>query len=122
MRRTKRTRNLVGAQIRKMRMETGLSQSDLAASCQRIGWDVSRDTIAAIEGRSRLLADFELILLAQVLQQPLLAFFPEGLAITPQGMPSLPAPPSGDLYRSLGLDFGSSQGGREKGHLGRRKD
>ncbi len=32
------------------------------------GWDISRGIVAAIEGRVRWVGDFELVLLAQVLQ------------------------------------------------------
>jgi hypothetical protein len=35
--------------------------------CQLKGWDISRDTLAKIEGQSRWVADFELVFLADIL-------------------------------------------------------
>ena len=69
-------RNIVGPQVRRMRCEAGLSQPALAAQCQRIGWDVGRDAIAKIEGRTRWVADSELIHLAKALSCPLTDLFP----------------------------------------------
>jgi transcriptional regulator with XRE-family HTH domain len=56
--------NIVGAQVRRLRTERGLSQPALAAKCQRLGWDVGRDILARIEGRVRLVTDSELLFLA----------------------------------------------------------
>jgi len=44
-----------------------MSQADLAAKCQRKGWDITRETIAKIEGGSRGVSDFEVKHLADVL-------------------------------------------------------
>lgn len=60
--------NVVGPQLRRLRSQRGLSQPQLAAECQRKGWDIGRDTIANIEGQRRWVADFELLLLARVLK------------------------------------------------------
>jgi hypothetical protein len=46
----------------------GLSQAALAAVCQRVGWDIDRNTIAKIEGRMRWVGDFELVYLMKVLK------------------------------------------------------
>lgn len=68
----KKPRNLIGGQLQKIRLEKGISQTELAAINQRRGWDISRYIIAKIESRSRWVADFELILLAESLKiQPL---------------------------------------------------
>lgn len=40
----------------------------LAARCARFGWNLSRETLAKIEGQSRWVSDFELVCLAQVLR------------------------------------------------------
>ena len=53
--------------MRKIRSQNGLSQHDFAARCQRMGWDLSRDTLAKIELQSRWVADFEVIFLAHAL-------------------------------------------------------
>jgi len=68
-------RNIVGPQVRRMRCKAELSQPALAAQCQRIGWDVGRDAIAKIEGRTRWVADSELIHLAKALSSPLTDLF-----------------------------------------------
>lgn len=62
-----RPRNIIGPQLRRLRSKAGLSQPAFAARCQRIGWDVERDTIAKIEGQSRWVSDAELVLLAKCL-------------------------------------------------------
>jgi predicted transcriptional regulator len=64
---TKKPRNICGPKVRRIRVNLGLSQPELAAKCQRAGWDVSRDIIARIEGQTRWVADFELVKLAKIL-------------------------------------------------------
>jgi hypothetical protein len=59
-------KNIVGPQVRRLRVAANLSQAALAAACQRVGWDIDRNTIAKIEGRLRWVGDFELIHLAKV--------------------------------------------------------
>lgn len=71
-----RTRNLVGPQVRKLRYGAGLSQPELAAKCQRLGWDIARDAIAKIEAQTRWVSDAELILLANVLGVEITVLFP----------------------------------------------
>jgi transcriptional regulator with XRE-family HTH domain len=58
--------NLVGPNVRRLRNERGLSQARLAEKCQLIGWDITREGIAKIEGRVRHVDDFELVFLCQV--------------------------------------------------------
>ena len=53
--------------MRKIRSQHGLTQADIAARCQRMGWDLSRDTLAKIELQSRWVSDFEVVFLAQAL-------------------------------------------------------
>ena len=55
---------MIGPALRRIRYERGLTQPSLATLCQLKGWDVSRDTLAKIEGQSRWVADFEWVLLA----------------------------------------------------------
>ena len=59
--------NLIGKQLSKLRNERGLSQLELSAICQRVGWDVSREVIARIEGGVRGISDRELAVLATAL-------------------------------------------------------
>ena len=51
----------------KFRSGLKISQEELAARCQRMGWDIARDTITRIEGGKRLVADYEILLLAKAL-------------------------------------------------------
>jgi transcriptional regulator with XRE-family HTH domain len=67
--------NIIGKQVRRLRYQRGLSQPELAASCQRLGWDIERDTIAKIEATSRWVGDHELLKLARALEVPLDALF-----------------------------------------------
>lgn len=69
-------RNVCGPQIRKYREMRGWTQVMLATKCQLAGWDVSRDIIATIEGRVRWIGDFELALLADVLEVPVVDLLP----------------------------------------------
>ena len=59
--------NLIGTRIRKLRTEKGLSQEALAAICQRLGWDASREMINHIEMQIRLVREYELVALATAL-------------------------------------------------------
>lgn len=72
-----RRKNLVGLVLRKTRERIGLSQDDLASKCQRVGWDIDRLTITRIEGGSRLLCDYELLILARVLRVQPMELIPE---------------------------------------------
>ena len=76
---TTQPRNLIGPQVRRFRCEAGLSQPVLAGKCQRIGWDVGRDAIAKIEGRTRCVSDSELVFLSRVLGCSLLDLYPENV-------------------------------------------
>lgn len=61
-------KNLVGEQVRRLRYQLGLSQEELAARCQRQGWDIDRFTIARIEAGTRWVGDFEVVELAKALR------------------------------------------------------
>ena len=68
--------NLVGTQIRRLRMAAGLSQEALAAKLQLAGWDISRAGLSKIESRLRRVNDAEAYLLAKVLGCALTDIFP----------------------------------------------
>jgi transcriptional regulator with XRE-family HTH domain len=63
-------RNLAGPLLRKLRVSHGLSQAELAAKCQRHGWDASREIINHIEMQIRLLREYEVVALAKALNVP----------------------------------------------------
>lgn len=62
----KKPQNIVGPQVARLRYQLGLSQTELAAKCQRAGWDASRGIIAGIEEQVRCVTDSEFVLLAQL--------------------------------------------------------
>lgn len=68
--------NLVGPQVRRLRMAGGLSQEALAAKLQLAGWDISRAGLSKIEARLRRVNDAEAYQLAKVLGCELIALFP----------------------------------------------
>ena len=72
----KGARNLAGSILRKLRVAQGLSQAELAARCQRHGWDASREMVNRTEMRVRVLRDFEILALAKALNVPLAKLLP----------------------------------------------
>ena len=56
--------NLIGPQVRKLRMARGLTQDQLAAQIAAKGWDASRITVAKIESRLRYVSDVEVVFFA----------------------------------------------------------
>ncbi|HEY3756233.1 MAG TPA: helix-turn-helix transcriptional regulator [Opitutaceae bacterium] len=73
---TRKRKNIVGIQVRRIRGELALSQDEVAARCQRAGWDIDRFTIARIEAGSRWVGDFEVLELAAALRVPFALLFP----------------------------------------------
>ena len=61
-------RNVVGPVVSQIRKEKGLTQAELCAKLNLLGWDISRDTLAKLETQVRWVADFELLKLAEALQ------------------------------------------------------
>ena len=59
--------NLVGLQVRRLRMDAGLSQEAFAARLQLAGWDLSRAGLSKIEAGLRRVNDAELWMLAKAL-------------------------------------------------------
>lgn len=60
-------RNLIGPQIRELREKAKLTQPMLAAKCNLLGWNLSRETLAKIETQIRWVSDCELLCLARAL-------------------------------------------------------
>ena len=61
-------KNICGENVRARRQKLRLSQSDLAARLQVAGVMMERDSISRIESGTRFVADYELKILADVLQ------------------------------------------------------
>ena len=75
-RRTDAPRNVVGLQIRKLRRQR-MTQPALAARCQVLGYDLSRESLSKIEARLRSVSDAEVLMLAEALKVPYTLLFPE---------------------------------------------
>lgn len=62
-------RNIVGTQVKKARLShtPKVTQSQLAAKLQMVGWDIDRAGVAKIEIGIREVRDKEVVLLATVL-------------------------------------------------------
>ena len=60
-------KNLCGDKVRQARQKQRLSQSDLAARLQVAGVIIERDSISRIEAGTRFVADYELKVVAEVL-------------------------------------------------------
>jgi transcriptional regulator with XRE-family HTH domain len=73
----RRKLNVVGATIRRLRLDRKLTQTQLAAKCSVLGWDVSAGTIAKVETHLRSVYDAELIVYARALRVPLALLYPE---------------------------------------------
>lgn len=76
-RRTDAPRNVVGLQIRKLRRQQRMTQPALAARCQVLGYDLSRESLSKIEARLRSVSDAEVLMLAEALKVPYSLLFPE---------------------------------------------
>ena len=57
-------KNVIGREVQRRRVRRGDSQENLAADCQRLGWDISRATLSKIEAGLRCVSDAEIVLLA----------------------------------------------------------
>lgn len=60
-------KNLCGDRVREARARKRLTQADLAARLQIAGITIERDSISRIEIGTRFVADFELVVIAEVL-------------------------------------------------------
>ena len=63
----KRPRNSAGPEIRRLRMQREMTQPMLAAKCNLLGWNLSRETLAKIETQVRWISDCELLCFARAL-------------------------------------------------------
>lgn len=68
--------NLVGSQVRLLRLAKAWSQQELATKLQLAGWDVSRESVAKLESQFRRVPDCELLFLAKVFAVGITELFP----------------------------------------------
>jgi len=73
----KRSRNVIGAEVRKHRLQQNLSQQDLAARCNLCGFDIGRETVSQIERGVRGVSDLEMILISKALRVRISAIVPQ---------------------------------------------
>ena len=71
--------NVIGPKVREIREQNGLTQEQLAAKCQVLGFDLTRGTLAKIESRVRAVSDHEIPFLAKALGSAVEALFPKKL-------------------------------------------
>ena len=62
--------NVVGPQVRQLRETHNMTQEDLTARCNIVGFNISRGTLAKIESQVRQVTDKEAALLAKALKVP----------------------------------------------------
>ena len=60
--------NIIGPQVQNLREVQNLTQDQLAAQLNQLGWDISRGTFAKIECQRRQVTDQEVFLLAKALK------------------------------------------------------
>lgn len=73
-------KNLIGPNLRELRMKKGFSQEVFAAKCNLKGWDISRGTLSKIEARIRRVNDAEMVILASALKCSVIELF-EGIRL-----------------------------------------
>jgi transcriptional regulator with XRE-family HTH domain len=72
----KTRQNIIGPQVRALRLAHKLTQGELAARVGALGWDVSENTITKIETRIRCVTDEELVKIARALKTKLKVLLP----------------------------------------------
>ena len=77
MARVRQPANVIGSRVSAARQALGLTQDQLAAKCQRNGWDISRSVMSQIEAGMRGVRDFELRWLSEMLGISLDELFPK---------------------------------------------
>ena len=60
--------NKIGPQVRYLREKQGMTQEELAAKCNLLGWNITRSTLAKMESQVRRITDEEVLLLANALR------------------------------------------------------
>ena len=78
---TQGDKNVVGKNIRKLRLEKKLTQEELMAKLEVKGLHISSDSICRIEKGTRQITDFEIIAIAYVLKVPVARLFEGTLSI-----------------------------------------
>lgn len=62
------TRNIIGARVEQIAKSKGMKQKDLLKLLREKGLDLNASALSKVEGQIRMVADYELVALAQVLE------------------------------------------------------
>jgi transcriptional regulator with XRE-family HTH domain len=60
--------NVIGPQVKRLREQKNMTQEELTAQCNLLGWNISRGTLAKIEAQVRRVTDSEVALMAAALK------------------------------------------------------
>ena len=61
------SKNIVGAKIAKLRLQKGIKQKEFVAMLQSNGMDISESQYSHLEGQDRIVADYEVPIIAKAL-------------------------------------------------------
>lgn len=67
--------NITGKNIKKIRKEKKITQEDLCARMQVMGYQISRSDISKLENGKKFIADFEVVGFAKALKVSILELF-----------------------------------------------
>lgn len=71
-----RYRNVIGSQVRRLRVARCWTQQQLAIKLQCLGWDTSREVVAEIERRNYGVHDLQLLYLADIFGVSIAELYP----------------------------------------------
>ena len=60
-------KNIIGAKVVAIRMMKGIKQKDFLAKLQTLGMDISATSLSRLEGKHRLVQDYEVVIIANAL-------------------------------------------------------
>lgn len=69
--------NLVGPQVKRLRLLRGWTQEMLSAKLQLAGWNISRESLDKLEARTLYVGDHQLFFLAKVFEISVRKLFPK---------------------------------------------
>lgn len=67
--------NIIGSQIKAIRKQEKITQEDLCARMQVMGYQISRSDISKIENCNKFIADFEVLGFAKALKRSILDLY-----------------------------------------------
>ena len=70
-------KNICGANIERIRKETGLKQLEIVAQLQVMGVDINPSSYSKLEGQRRMASDIEVQAIARILNVPIEELFAE---------------------------------------------